>query len=426
MNKKKSYILTGGRVVDPFRGIDAVMDIGVMDGVIVEPESVVNPETIDVSGLIVAPGFIDMHVHLRQPGNHAAETIATGTMAAAAGGFSGIVPMPNTSPAADTPGAIEYIKRHTEREGKVKVYPCGCMTKNLEGKEMAGIGSLKAAGVVAVSDDGKCIQNHELMRHVAEYTASFGLPILDHCEDDCLKGEGVMHEGVWSVLLGMQGISSASEELMIARDIIMSRMSGCRIHIQHLSCQEGVSMIRHAREKGILISAEVTPHHISLTDECIKKFDTNYKMNPPLRSEYDRQALIQGLADGTITVIATDHAPHTATAKLVEFDYAPFGIVGLETAIPVCLSELYHTGVLSISSFVSKFTVGPAEILGFKNKSLAAGNPADITIIDLNREFTVDASKFYSKSRNTPYNGMTFKGKAVATVVDGKFVFSEL
>ncbi len=426
MTEKSSYILKGGRVVDPSRGIDTVMDIGVSNGKITDPSKIKNPEIINVKKLVVAPGFTDMHVHLRQPGNTTAETIATGTMAAAAGGFTGIVAMPNTSPPADSAGTIEYIRRHTEQNGVVRVYPCGCMTKELKGEEMAGIGSLKSAGIVAVSDDGRCIQNHELMRHVVEYSKSFGLPILDHCEDAFLKGEGVMHEGKWSTLLGMRGISSASEELMIARDIILSRMIGWKIHIQHVSAKESVELIRNARKHGIMISAEATPHHISLTDDNIKKFDTNYKMNPPLRSEEDRLAVIEGLRDGTITVIATDHAPHTATDKLVEFDYAPFGIVGLETAIPVCLTELYHEKILSISDFVAKFTVGPAEILGMDFGTLAEGRAADITIIDTEKKFCVDASKFRSKSRNTPFHGMDFRGKAAATVVAGKFVFDEI
>jgi dihydroorotase len=423
---KKEYILVGGKVVDPFSKVEEVRDIGVKNDKIVDPASLKNAEKIDVSGKIVAPGFIDIHVHLRQPGNSAAETIATGTKAAAAGGFTAVVAMPNTTPAADTAASIEYLHYYAEKDGVVKVYPCGCMTKNIEGKEMAAIGSLKQAGVVALSDDGKGIQNHELMKHVVEYAKALDLPILDHCEDENLKGGGVMHEGVWSTLLGMKGMSSASEELMVARNIIFSRITDWKIHLQHLSSKESVEQVRSARKKGIRISAEATPHHISLTDECIKKFDSNYKMNPPLRSEEDRKALIAGLADGTITIIATDHAPHTPTAKLVEFDYAPFGIIGLETAVPVCLKELYHSGVLSISDFVAKFTLGPAELLGFSNCGLEAGNAADITIIDTEREFKVDANKFNSKSRNTPFDGMNFKGKAVATIVDGKFVFNEL
>ncbi|MDD2403015.1 MAG: dihydroorotase [Victivallaceae bacterium] len=423
MNTRDHYILTGARVVDPARGIDEVMDIGVANGIIVEPSSIRKPEKIDLSGNIIAPGFIDIHVHLRQPGNTGAETIATGTMAAAAGGFTSILAMPNTNPCCDSAGTIELIKRESERNAKVRVYPCGCLSKNSDGKEMAGIGSLKNAGVVALSDDGRCIQNNELMRHVVAYAKSFDLPILDHCEEESLKGDGVMHEGKWSVLLGMLGIPSAAEELIIQRNIIFSRMFDWKIHMQHISTRESVEMMRRARARGIKVTAEATPHHIALTDENIKKFDTNYKMNPPLRSEDDRQAVIKGLKDGTISIIATDHAPHTMTAKEVEFDYAPFGIIGLETAIPVCLTELYHSGILSMSELVSKFTVGPATLLGLNAGTLEPGTNADITVINPDEEFVYDVNTSFSKSRNTPFHGTKFKGRAEATIVGGNFVY---
>jgi len=422
----ENYILKGGRVVDPSRNIDAVMDIGVSNGIFSEPEKVPSPKIINVKNLVVAPGFIDIHVHLRQPGKTSAETIKTGTEAAAAGGFTAVVAMPNTSPAADTAGAIEYLRAQAKLDAVVKVLPCGAMTKGLEGKEMASIGSLKKAGVVAISDDGNCIQNHEIMRHVVEYSKSLKIPILDHCEDDILASNGVMHEGKWSVLLGMKGFSSASEELMIARDIILARMSDWKIHIQHVSAKESLDIIRAARSRGIAITAEATPHHLTLTDETIKHFDTNFKMNPPLRSEDDRLALIEGLKDGTITVIASDHAPHHETEKMVEFDYAPFGIIGLETSIAICLTELYHNKVLIISEFVSKFTKGPAEVLGLDTGTIKNGNPADMTILDLDVEHVIDASSFKSKSRNTPFNGWKVKGRAVATIVDGRFVFDAI
>jgi len=347
-------------------------------------------------------------------------------MAAAAGGFTSIVSMPNTKPVADTAGTIEYIMRNAKENGVIRVLPCGAMTKDLAGEEMAGIGGLRKAGIVALSDDGKCIQNHDLMRHVVEYSKSFGLPILDHCEENSLVNEGVMHEGKWSVLLGMRGISSASEELIVARDIILAREIGWKIHLQHISTLEAVEMVRSARQRGIMVSAEATPHHITLTDEMVKHYDANYKMNPPLRSEDDRQAILEGLRDGTITVIATDHAPHTETAKLVEFDYAPFGIIGLETAVPVCLSELYHTGILSLSDLIAKFTVGPAEVLGMEIGTLAESRPADITIIDPDREYTIDKNQFYSKSRNTPFHGRTVKGKVMATICGGRFVYNTM
>ena len=351
----KSYIFKGARVIDPARGVDAVMDIGVAEGRVVDPGQIANPEVVDLSGKILSPGFIDLHVHLRQPGNNMAETIASGTAAAAAGGFTSIVAMPNTNPPADTAGAIEFLRQTAAQKGVVHVLPCGCMTKNYEGREMAGIGSLKAAGVVALSDDGRCIQDHSLMRHVVEYAKSFNLPILDHCEEKTLAADGVMNEGKWSVLLGMNGISGASEELMVARNIILARQIGWKIHMQHVSVKESVELLRNARAKGIPVSGEATPHHLTLTDECIKTYSTNYKMNPPLRSEEDRLALIEGVADGTITVIATDHAPHTRTAKLVEFDYAPFGIIGLETALPLCYTELVAKGVIDLAALVKLF-----------------------------------------------------------------------
>ncbi len=426
MIERVNYIFKGARVVDPYRKIDQVMDVGIMDGVMTEPGEVLSPTVVDVSGKVLSPGFIDLHVHLRDPGNTAAETIATGTMAAAAGGFTAIVPMPNTRPAADNAAQIEYLRCHCATQAVVKVLPCGTMTVGYAGEEMAPIGALKNAGVVALSDDGRCIQNHDLMRHVVEYAKAFNLPILDHCEDNFLKGNGVMHEGEWSVLLGINGMPGAAEELMVARDIILSRMADWKIHLQHLSSRESIELLRQARRRGIRVSGEATPHHIALTDEYIKRFDTNFKMNPPLRSEKDRLAILEGLADGTITVIATDHAPHTATAKMVEFDDAPFGIIGLETALPVTLTELYHSGLLSMSDYISKFTVGPAEVLGLENTSLANGNPADLTIFDPNEEYTIDKEKFFSLSRNTPFHGMTFKGKVKCTLVCGRMVYDDL
>ena len=413
-------IYKGARVIDPARNIDKVMDIGVENGVFADPATLKDAEVVDLAGYVLAPGFIDLHVQTD------AETIHTGTLAAAAGGFTSIVAMPNTSPCADNPGTIHYIRTYAQAEGVVKVLPCGAITKGLEGQEMAGIGGLKAAGVVALSDDGKCVQNHELMRHVIEYSRTFKLPILDHCEDTVLASGGVMHEGHWSVFLGMKGMAAAAEELIVARDAILARTAGWKVHIQHVSTKGSLSIIRTAQKEGVQITAEATPHHISLTDVEIKKFDTNYKMNPPLRSEEDRLAVIEGLRDGTITVIATDHAPHTNTAKTVEFDYAPFGIIGLETAVQICLTELYHKQYLDLPALISKFTKGPADVLGMPIGTLENGRPADITILDPEKEGVVDADKFYSKSRNTPFNGYRYKGLAVGTIVDGKCVFSLL
>lgn len=417
-----NYIFENARVIDPVQNLDAVTDIAVSDGKIADPAYVKYAERIDLKGRVLTPGFVDLHVHLRHPGNTAAETIHTGTLSAAAGGFTSIVAMPNTSPCADNPGTIHFVLTHAEHEGVVKVLPCGAMTKNLEGKEMSAIGSLAAAGAVALSDDGRCVQDHQLMRHIVHYSKTFNLPILDHCGDTFLEAEGVMNEGQWSVLLGMKGMPGAAEELMIYRDIILSRLTDWKIHMQHVSARESVKILRQARAEGIRVSGEATPHHIALTDVEIKRFDSNYKMNPPLRSEEDRQAILEGLADDTLTVIATDHAPHTMTAKMVEFDYAPFGIIGLETAFPVCCTELYHKQVLSLPHLISKFTKGPAEVLGLDIGNLKIGNPADITILDVDAEHVIDPSTFHSKSRNTPFGGYRAKGRVVGTLVNGKFV----
>ena len=422
---RNEYLLKNVRLIDPVRKIDEVCDLAIAGKQMTEPGQLKDPEVIDLNGKIAAPGFIDLHVHLRQPGNTAAETIASGTAAAAAGGFTSIVAMPNTSPAADTPGAIEYLRSIANNQGVVKVLASGCMTKNFSGEEMAPIGGLKKAGVVALTDDGRCIQNSALMRHVMEYAKSFNLPIMDHCEEKNMVAGGVMHEGKWSVLLGFKGMNALGEELIVARDIMLARSVDWYVHLQHLSTAESVRMVREARQRNIKVSAEATPHHIALTDECIKSFDTNYKMNPPLRSEADRQALLEGLADDTITVIATDHAPHTTTSKTVEFDYAPFGIIGLETAVPVTLTELVHTGVLTLPQWVSKFTKGPAEVLLMEDYSLAVGKTADITVIDPDFEFVIDKSQFRTLSRNTPFDGKKCRGKAVGTMVDGVWVYRE-
>jgi len=424
MKNEHCCILKGARVIDPVSGIDDVRDVCWKNGILAEPGSISEQEAevLDLQGYVVCPGFIDMHVHLRQPGRTDAETIRTGTMAAAAGGFTSIVAMPNTNPPADNAGAIQYLKDYAAREGVVHVLPCGALSKGLEGKEMAPVGSLKAAGVAALSDDGKCIQNHELMRHLVEYASQFQLPVLDHCEDSVLASGGVMHEGYWSVLLGMKGMASAAEEIMVARNIMLARMANWKVHMQHLSCRESVELVRTARKKGIPVSAEATPHHIALTDVEIKKFDTNYKMNPPLRSEEDRQALIEGVADDTITVIATDHAPHTRTAKMVEFDYAPCGIIGLETAFPLCFTELVKKEVISLPRLIKKMTVGPAEVIGIDNYSMAPGNAADFTVIDPEAEYVIDKETFKSKSRNTPFDGRKVSGRVVMTAVGGKIV----
>lgn len=428
MKKQNNWILSGARVIDPVNNMDEVRKVYIKDGIIVDEAAMpgVDAEELDLTGKVVAPGFIDVHVHLRQPGKVDAETVRTGTQAAAAGGFTTVVAMPNTSPVTDNAAQVQYIRELAERDGIVHVLPCGALSKGLAGEEMAPIGSLASAGVAALSDDGKCVQNHELMRHIVEYASNFDLPIMDHCENTALAAGGVMHEGYWSVLLGMKGQPSAAEELMISRNIMLARMTGCRIHMQHVSARESVALLRYARANGIPVTGEATPHHIALTDVEIKRFDTNYKMNPPLRSEDDRMAVIEGLQDGTLTIIATDHAPHTQTAKQVEFDYAPFGIIGLETAVPVTMTELVHKGYLTLPQLISKFTKGPAELLKRPIGSLSIGSAADVTVIDPDVEHTIDISTFYSKSRNTPFDGYQAKGRTAATFVDGVCVYSRL
>lgn len=414
--------LKGGRVIDPSQGIDAIQDIYIVDGYIAQPTEV--DEIIDCSNRIITPGLIDVHVHLREPGGGAKETIETGTQAAAAGGFTTIVAMPNTTPRADTAATIEWIKRRVKEVACVKVLPTGCMTKGGEGKEMAGIGGLKKAGVCAITDDGKGVQNHKLMRNIVEYAKAFEMPIMDHCEEETLMGDGVMHEGYWSTLLGMKGIPYEAESIMVARNIMLARRAEWNIHLQHISAGQSVEFIREAKAKGIPITAEVTPHHIALNDENIKKFDPNYKMNPPLMSDPHRRALIDGLKDGTIEVIATDHAPHTWTEKMVEFDHAPFGIVGLETAVSVVLTELYHTGHLTLSEIIAKFTVGPSKVLRRPDLgTLKIGSAADITVIDPEAEFVINPAEFKSKGRNTPFGDYSAKGRVCMTFVDGKRVY---
>ena len=419
----KEYLLKNARIVDPLQKTDSTGDLGIADGKISDPGKLSDPEVLDLKGMVVAPGFIDIHVHLRQPGNTNAETVKTGCMAAAAGGFTSIVAMPNTKPAADNAGAIELLRATAARDGVVRVLPCGCMTNAQKGEEMAPIGSLKSAGVVALSDDGRCIQDHALMRHVVEYAKYFQLPILDHCEDVALAAGGVMHEGKWSVLLGMNGISSASEELMIARNILLARQIRWKIHMQHVSTKGSVELLREARKRGIMVSGEATPHHMTLTDECVKHFDTNYKMNPPLRSEEDRLAVIDAVVDGTISVIATDHAPHTKTAKLVEFDNAPFGIIGLETAFSLCHTELVASGRMPLIDLIARMTTGPAEVLGIQNYSLAEGNDADIVVLDVDQKYVIDPDQFRSKARNTPFGGREVVGRVAMTFVGGKPVY---
>ncbi len=448
-------LITGGRVIDPASELDKVVDLLIEDGKIVrvgkdvrgarcevrgaEPqeaskgkgskaaknvESAISVDRVmDATGLVVCPGLIDMHVHLRQPGREDKETIATGTLAAARGGFTAVCCMPNTDPVNDTRSVTEFILDTAKREGAVQVYPVGAITKGLKGEELAEIGELVEAGCVAISDDGRPVVNAEMMRRAMEYAAMFDLPVIPHCEDLHLSGRGVSHEGIVATELGLRGIPSASEAAMVARDLLLAELTSARLHIAHVSAAESVRLIREAKTRGVKVSCEVTPHHFTLTEEAVRGFQTHAKMNPPLRSESDRQALLKGLQDGTIDVIATDHAPHTVQDKEQEFDLAPFGVIGLETAVGLTLTTLVTPGLLTLSQAIARLTSEPARILKLPKGRIAEGGDADLMIFDPNREWTVDASRFASRSRNTPFHGWRLKGQTVATLVAGKVVW---
>ncbi len=419
-----AMIIRNGRVIDPANKRDEVVDLAIVDGKI-GARADKNAEIIDATGLIVAPGLIDMHVHLREPGFGHKETIASGARAAAAGGFTTIVCMPNTSPVADNPSTIAWIKDRAAETACVNVLPTGAISHSLAGAELAPIGSLGDARVVAITDDGQCIQNHELMRRAVEYARMVGLPVLDHCQDYNLVGNGVVHEGEWSTLLGLPGWPAAGEEAIVMRNILLAELCDHHIHCQHISAAGSVRLIREARARGIKISGEVCPHHIALTDEAIQDFDTNYKMNPPLRSQHDVDAILDGIADGTLSILASDHAPHANFEKEVEFDAAPFGIVGLETELGLFLDLLVHKhGKIDIVRLIEMFTVEPAKLLGLEAGTLGVGAAADVTLIDPDLEWTVEIDKFESASRNSPFDSWKLKGRAVRTIVAGETVWN--
>ena len=454
-----SLLLTGGRVVDPANHFDSPADVLIIDGKISAvgknlsaPKGV---EQFDAGGKIVCPGLIDLHVHLREPGQTAKENLATGTAAAARGGFTSVVCMPNTSPAIDTAGTVALIRERAARGGIVNVFVTGAITKNIAGEELAPIGGLKRAGVVAITDDGHCIQNHELMRHACQYAKMFDLPVMDHCQDYSLVTDGVMHEGYWSTVLGLRGWPAAGEEVIVARNILLAELTGAKIHCQHLSAAGSVALLREAKKRGVPISGEACPHHFVLTDAAVAgsekfwaddgkslfstqnsklktqnlsewpKYDTNFKMNPPLRTARDREAILAGLADGTIEILCSDHAPHCDYEKEVEFDYAPFGITGLETELALSLMQLVHTKRLSLANLIAKFTVNPARLLNLNKGTLGASADADVTVFDPDCEWIFRAEDSASKSKNSPFFGWKLKGRVVATIVGGKIVWSE-
>ena len=422
-----ALLIKNGRVIDPASGRDAVADVWIEDGEIrgVAPglAAPAGAQVFDASDLIVAPGFIDMHVHLREPGFEHAETIETGARAAAAGGFTSICPMPNTSPVNDNATVTSYIGEKARRHAIVNVFPIGAITKGSNGEELAEIGSMKDAGAIAISDDGRPVMNARVMRRAMEFARSFNLPVINHCEDLHLSAGGDMHEGLESVRLGLRGIPGCSEDVMVARDILLSELTGARYHVAHISSRHSVEMVAFAKARGLRVTAEATPHHLALADSDMPPYDSNYKMKPPLRSLSDVSAVVEGIVSGAVDAIATDHAPHPGSEKMQEFEKCPFGILGLETALGIALEKLAHTGKITLPRMVALFTTGPARALGIGRGTLAAGSPGDVTVFSADRQWTYDVNKSFSKSRNSPYHGHSFKGGPVATIVAGEIVW---
>ncbi|HWP90777.1 MAG TPA: dihydroorotase [Thermodesulfobacteriota bacterium] len=423
-------LIKGGRVIDPSQEIDQTANILIEDGKVksfpkdikkLEKESDI--QVIDARGNIVAPGLIDLHVHLREPGFEHKETIRTGCEAAAAGGFTSVVCMPNTNPVNDNASVTEYILLKARTEGIVNVFPVGAITKGEKGEILAEIGEMWEAGCVGISDDGWPVMNSKLMRHAMEYVKAYGIPVISHAEDLNLSAHGVMNEGFTSTILGLRGIPNASEEVMVSRDITLAELTGAHLHIAHVSTAGAVRLIRDAKKRGVNVTAEATPHHFSLTDKVVLSYDTNAKVNPPIRGEKDVEAIKEGLKDGTIDVIATDHAPHSEDEKKVEFDLAPFGISGLETGLPLSL-QLVKDGVLTLPELVKKLTVNPAKIIGIDRGTLKTGAIADVVIFDPDKSVKVDREKFRSKGKNTPFHGWELSGCVLHTIVGGKVVFS--
>lgn len=418
--------ITGGRIIDPANNRDEIGELFAINGKLVDSltdEQKSNATKVDANGLVVAPGLVDIHVHFRYPGGTHKEDIRSGTSAAAAGGYTSVVCMPNTSPACDNAGTIQRIIDKVEREAVINVYPTGCLTLGMKGESLSPTGQLKNAGVVAMTDDGGCVQSSEIMRRAVEYAKMFKLPIMDHCQDESLTEGAVMNEGEWSVRLGLRGWPKAAEDIIVARNVILAEVTGAHIHMQHISSAASVDILRRAKQRGVSVSGEVSPHHIEFTEEKLANYDTGFKMNPPLRTQSDCEALIEGLCDGTIDCIATDHAPHTPTEKDCEFDYAPFGVIGLENALASTLGTLYHSNKLSLSEVIALMTHKGAALCNLNAGTLSNGAAADICILDPDEAWTVDAKQFFSKSRNCPWHGESLKGKVKATYVAGKQVF---
>ncbi len=419
-------VIKNGRVIDPASKTDRVADVLIVDGRIagVAPNlSSPRAEILDASGMIVAPGFIDMHVHLREPGFEHAETIESGSRAAAAGGFTSICCMPNTKPVNDSPMVTSYIVERGRSQAVVNVFPIGAISKGSAGEELAAFGAMKAAGAVAVSDDGLPVMNARVMRRAMEFARSYDLPVIQHCEDLNLSAGGDMHEGAQSVRWGLRGIPAASEDAMVARDLLLAELTGARYHVAHISTRNAVAMVDHARRHGLAVTCEATPHHFALADEDMTPYDSNYKMKPPLRSAAHRAAVVEGMAAGVISAIATDHAPHPGSEKMQEFERCPFGIIGLETALALALDELVHPGKITLNRMVELFTTGPDAVLRLGRGTLAPGAPGDVTVFSTDLSWTYDVNQSFSRSRNSPFHGRTFRGGPVATVVNGQFVW---
>ncbi len=458
LRQVKSVLFINGHLIDPANHTDRISHVLVEKGKVSslgsDAAALAPPDAveIDIAGMVICPGLIDGHVHLREPGQSAKETISTGSLAAAKGGFTSLVCMPNTSPPIDNPATVVLIREKADRESVVNIFVAGAISKNLAGEEMAPIGSLKQAGVVAITDDGRCVQNGELMRRALEYARMFELVVLDHCQDYALVTEGVVHEGYWSTVMGLRGWPAIGEESIVARNILLAELTGAQVHCQHISSAGSVRLLREAKHRGIRISGEACPHHFTLTDSTLagsEKFwakdggpilpffpadrptpiwppyDTNFKMNPPLRSPADREAVLGGIIDGTLEVLASDHAPHCDFEKDVEFDYAPFGITGLETELALSLMQLVHTGRLALSELVARFTINPARLLNLPKGKLSVGDDADITVFDPCREWIFERSETCSKSFNSPFYGWTLKGKATLTMVGGKVIWQD-
>lgn len=450
-----TLLLRGGRVVDPASGLDQVSDVLINDGKIAEIRPGILPppgaEILEAAGQIVCPGLIDLHVHFREPGQTKKEDILTGARCAARGGFTTVVCMPNTSPSIDNAGTVALIQERA-KSAAVRVEVSGALTRSIAGEELAPIGSLAKAGVIALTDDGHCIQNNELMRRACEYARMFRLPVMDHCQDYGLVTDGVMHEGRYSTVLGLRGWPASGEEVIVARNILLAELTGTPIHCQHLSSAGSVRLLREARSRKVPISGEACPHHFTLTDAAIAgsevfwkgdgaeiasrffgdhplptwpAYHTHFKMNPPLRSAADREAILEGLADGTLSILASDHAPHTQSEKEVEFDDAPFGIVGLETELTLSLMALFHTGRLGLPALLAKYTVNPARLLNLSDGrgELKVGGPADVTVFDPDVEWTCQRSDTASRSQNNPFDGWCLRGKPTATLVGGQFAW---